>query len=494
MEILPILVEPARWKKLDLHGLFQMVPGDPTPISGYIERGQHAWKQVRLEVLDTLEKTVDRVRADDQTTAANPPEPVPEPVPDPTSDAALTKDPKIGANTEGPTPTKPRKSSLPELASNDLQVVFSKGSPCGQILFGSPHLDHVVMSHGFGWKGLVGIWDPSELRPVGPMYYSGLGNVSIPFFQVGFRDQQVFYATGWNSFRLKIHAVDLEVEPGSFLAVSPSALLRFNTQKGGLGTTPIQHLTEVVREFETDGCIRSLALSPDVRFAAACMDGRSTIYSCDSGSTLTTIEEDAPSRSFQDFYARFSPGGRFFGYITPKQDVHHSGATSVILLDTASWSETGRFADPDFRHEIKSFAFSTDEKLLATVDTKPQILIWDLRSESLIRKFETPEGFGPSHYEAVTFTANDQAVVAAGNGLEFWDLELDTLRYRVDYHKNDFVLRPDATGRFLASAGGQETISVQSGLKKQSVPEFEAEFPGRLKEMGFLLTKEDFGR
>jgi hypothetical protein len=62
LEILPILLEPARWKDLEIHGLFQLTPGSPTPLSEYFESSDHQWKKARLEVLEALERTLERVR------------------------------------------------------------------------------------------------------------------------------------------------------------------------------------------------------------------------------------------------------------------------------------------------------------------------------------------------------------------------------------------------------------------------------------------------
>lgn len=63
LELLPILVEPARWKELDLHGMFQMVPGKSTPLSEYFEESKNDFQKARLEILDGLERAVKTVRA-----------------------------------------------------------------------------------------------------------------------------------------------------------------------------------------------------------------------------------------------------------------------------------------------------------------------------------------------------------------------------------------------------------------------------------------------
>jgi formylglycine-generating enzyme required for sulfatase activity len=62
IEVLPILLEPARWKELEIHGLFQFTPGGPTPLCQYFESSDFDWKSARIEVLEALERTLTRAR------------------------------------------------------------------------------------------------------------------------------------------------------------------------------------------------------------------------------------------------------------------------------------------------------------------------------------------------------------------------------------------------------------------------------------------------
>jgi tetratricopeptide (TPR) repeat protein len=61
MEILPILLEPARLKDLEIASTFQITPGRPTPISEYFETSENDWKKVRLEVIEAIENVIERV-------------------------------------------------------------------------------------------------------------------------------------------------------------------------------------------------------------------------------------------------------------------------------------------------------------------------------------------------------------------------------------------------------------------------------------------------
>ncbi|MBN1474486.1 MAG: toll/interleukin-1 receptor domain-containing protein, partial [Syntrophaceae bacterium] len=77
IEILPILLEPAHWKDLEIHGMFQITPGKPTPLSQF-ESSDHEWKTARNEVLEALQRTIARARE-----KKNPPKPGPKTVPKP---------------------------------------------------------------------------------------------------------------------------------------------------------------------------------------------------------------------------------------------------------------------------------------------------------------------------------------------------------------------------------------------------------------------------
>jgi TIR domain len=61
IEILPILLEPARWKDLEINNTYQLTPGKPTPLSEYLETSENDWKKVRLEVVEAIENVIAKV-------------------------------------------------------------------------------------------------------------------------------------------------------------------------------------------------------------------------------------------------------------------------------------------------------------------------------------------------------------------------------------------------------------------------------------------------
>ena len=61
MELVPVLVEPARWEELELAS-FQLTPGRPTPLSEYEAQHEHNFKKAKLEVLDSLKTKVGGAR------------------------------------------------------------------------------------------------------------------------------------------------------------------------------------------------------------------------------------------------------------------------------------------------------------------------------------------------------------------------------------------------------------------------------------------------
>jgi sulfatase modifying factor 1 len=61
LEILPILLEPARWRDLEINNTYQLTPGKPTPLSEYLETSENDWKKVRLEVVEAIENVMAKV-------------------------------------------------------------------------------------------------------------------------------------------------------------------------------------------------------------------------------------------------------------------------------------------------------------------------------------------------------------------------------------------------------------------------------------------------
>lgn len=70
MEILPILLEPARLKDLDINNTFQITPGRPTPLCEYLETSESEWKKVRIEIIEAIENAIDRVLRKRNTTGS----------------------------------------------------------------------------------------------------------------------------------------------------------------------------------------------------------------------------------------------------------------------------------------------------------------------------------------------------------------------------------------------------------------------------------------
>ena len=90
VEVVPILLAPARWEKLDVHGMFQLTPGKPTPQSQYLDASENDWHNARLEVVEALITAVQRAKKRKHGTpippAARtpvPPQPPQPPVPSP---------------------------------------------------------------------------------------------------------------------------------------------------------------------------------------------------------------------------------------------------------------------------------------------------------------------------------------------------------------------------------------------------------------------------
>ena len=78
LEVLPIYVEPAQLEKLDIPGIYQITPGQPTALS-YYYNNRHDWMTALIDVSRAMERVIYRA-----VRKKNPkPEPKPEPKPVP---------------------------------------------------------------------------------------------------------------------------------------------------------------------------------------------------------------------------------------------------------------------------------------------------------------------------------------------------------------------------------------------------------------------------
>lgn len=63
LEVVPVLVQPATVKDLAIDGVLQWAPGNPTPLSDYLDRSPNEFEKAKIQLLDALESAVNRVKA-----------------------------------------------------------------------------------------------------------------------------------------------------------------------------------------------------------------------------------------------------------------------------------------------------------------------------------------------------------------------------------------------------------------------------------------------
>jgi WD40 repeat protein len=270
------------------------------------------------------------------------------------------------------------------------------------------------------------------------------------------------------------------------VAVSQSGVLSYNKERNTLIVELADEYPEDVSLAESDGFIRDLALSPDLQYMVAGLDGKAIIYSTNSAREITTIKESAPERTFQDHYMAFSPDGKYYAYITPKLDIHFPGSTSVVLVSVSDWLESARFYNEDA--EIHAFAFSSDSLYLATADNKPEIVIWDITTGQAIRHFKSPFSEYAGQYLAVAISPDNNYVAASRDRfwggrrygvIEFWDLKNDKYLFLLDKRGDDFIAWFES-GRFSYSEGAKDLLRISFELKSYTLNDFQKLFPEKL--------------
>jgi len=214
-------------------------------------------------------------------------------------------------------------------------------------------------------------------------------------------------------------------------------LLSVRLQRGGSGLA-----------FSPDGKILALAIGPTVQY-----------WNLGTGQGRIVFERKnsrlvRDSRGARINHIAFAPNGRTLGIVVSE---------GVILWDVNTECELGLIRPANFGAHVAEF--SPDGKLLALVDGREQVSLWDVTTRRMVRNLEEGEDGGAL---CIAFSP-DGALLAGGlsdhteapGRLVIWDTTTGKAVCRIVCHSRGVGgLTFFPTGRLVATTGGDGTVKV----------------------------------
>lgn len=389
--------------------------------------------------------------------------------------------------------TNPQEEDAPQLLVDKESAPYHAPE---HLYFSGFHSVLVLTSHFFPSAQLLGIWDPTTVSPIEETYYDSLARSKIiPGPQWAYKNNDIFYVTGWNTRSVTLYRAMVNIQMEDFIAVSPKGVLVYDSHRKGISFKTARPRHEVIAEAGTPKVVQCLALSPDLKYMAVGMSGQTIVYNCATGKQKTVIDESAPDRAFQNLYMQFSPDGIFYCYITPKANIHYSGPTNLVLHRVSDWREFRRFHCD--KSEIRCFTFSRDGKYVAVGTSQPEVTVFDVDGGEALHRLTSPFSQYGGAYISVAISPDNGFVVASRDSwldsrrvgaLEFWDFRSGQYLFMMDWREGTCLVR-FPSGRLNISKGGEKYVGVSWQLQKYPFQDFLRLFPGKCDQQ--LVSQEE---
>ncbi len=221
-----------------------------------------------------------------------------------------------------------------------------------------------------------------------------------------------------------------------------------------------------VKDFDPVAQIWSVAYSPDGKHALSggvyVYGGRIDLWDVSSRKLIKTEEQSISDPSVLS--VSFSPDGKYA--------LSGGGKNELILWDARRLTELKRFVGHKGFAQISSVAFSPDGKYALSATWKDNIKIWDVRSGS---ELKTLEGHSSLQiYSAAKFFPNSKYVVSAGDAsTRVWEAstgeEVATL---IAFKDGEWIVIT-REGYYNASAkGAEQYLGIKVAENEYSIDQF----------------------
>jgi len=221
-----------------------------------------------------------------------------------------------------------------------------------------------------------------------------------------------------------------------------------------------------VKDFDPVGVIWSVAYSPDGKYAlsggAYRYGGRIDLWDVSSGKPIKTEEHiiDDP----MVHAVSFSADGKYA--------LSGGGKHELILWDAKSLTEIKRFVGHKGTAQIWSVAFSPDGKYAVSATWKDDIKIWNIASGA---EYKTLTGHSSiKSYSAAKFFPNSKYVISAGDAsTRIWDVSTgEEVASMIAFKDGEWIVIT-REGYYNASArGAEQYLSIKLADKEYSVDQF----------------------
>jgi WD40 repeat protein len=221
-----------------------------------------------------------------------------------------------------------------------------------------------------------------------------------------------------------------------------------------------------VRDFDPAGVLWSVAYSPDGKYALSggsyIYGGRIDLWDASRGRLIRTEEEIISDAMV--LAVSFSADGRYA--------LSGGVKNELILWDAKSLTELKRFIGHEGSAQIWSVAFSPDGRYALSATWKDSIKIWDIASGT---EYKTLTGHSSiKSYSGAKFSPNGKYVISAGDAsTRIWDVSTgEEVASMIAFKDGEWIVIT-REGYYNASArGAEQYLSIKVADHEYSVDQF----------------------
>lgn len=221
-----------------------------------------------------------------------------------------------------------------------------------------------------------------------------------------------------------------------------------------------------IRDFDPVAQIWSVAYSPDGKHALSggvyVYGGRIDLWDVSSGKPVKTEEQGIDDPSVLS--VAFSADGKYA--------LSGGGKNELILWDAKRLTELKRFAGHQGVAQISSVAFSPNGKYALSATWKDNIKIWDVETGSELKTLEGHSSLNT--YSAAKFSPDGKYVISAGDAsTRIWDVSTgEEIASMIAFKDGEWIVITKEGYYNASEKGAEKYLSIRVADNEYSVEQF----------------------